>query len=66
MEELALALEENKESALEDIDLSFNNITDAGAKRLVQALKESNNQTLRQIDLAGSNVSCSPDKRIRI
>ena len=66
MEELALALEENKESALEEIGLSLNNITDAGAKRLVQALKESNNQTLQRINLSSNNVSCSPDERIRI
>ena len=64
--EIALALQENKETALMMIDLSGNNITDAGAERLVQALNESNNQTVREVSLANCSVSSCSDKRVRV
>ena len=64
--EIALALQENKETALEQINLGLNNITDAGAERLVQALNESNNQTITDIDLVSCSVSSCSDKRVRV
>ena len=64
--EIASALQENKETALEQINLSGNKITDAGAERLVQALNESNNQTIDKIDLSGCSVSSCSDKRVRV
>ena len=64
--EIALALQENKETALKQIGLGLNNITDAGAERLVQALNESNNQTIREIKLNGCSVSSCSDKRVRV
>ena len=65
--DIALALQENKETALMIIDLGFNNnITDAGAERLVQALNESNNQTIRKINLYSCSVSSCSDKRVRV
>jgi len=64
--EIALALQENKETALTHINLNGNNITDAGAERLVQALNESNNQTIREISLVNCSVSSCSDKRVRV
>ena len=65
--ETALALQENKETALWSICLDGNNnITDAGAERLVQALNESNNQTVREVSLANCSVSSCSDKRVRV
>lgn len=61
---IALALQENKKTALKTIDLSGNKITNAGAERLVQALKE--NSTIEEIDLGSCSVSSSTDKRVRV
>ena len=63
--EIALALQENTETALMNINLSFNNIKDAGAERLVQALNESNNQTVEEINLTSCSVSSCSDTRVR-
>ena len=63
--EIALALQENKETALKTIRLNGNNITDAGAERLVQALNESNNQTMK-LELGSCNVSSCSDKRVSV
>ena len=62
---IALALQENKETALKKIGLSGNSITDSGAERLVQALNESNNQTMK-IELGSCNVSSCSDKRVSV
>lgn len=64
VQEIALALHENKKTALKTIDLSGNQITDAGAERLVQALSESS--TIKEINLVSCSVSSSSDKRVRV
>ena len=61
-----MALQENKETALKTIRLNGNNITDAGAERLVQALNESNNQTITDIDLTTCNVASCSDKHVGV
>lgn len=63
--EIASALRE-KETALQNITLRGNNITDDGAERLVRALKESDNQKVDSIYLDSNRVSCSSDARVKL